>query len=500
MKKWRKKSEPLQVPLRVLDAHLGDYFDYLDMRAAGTPGKHRVNLSSSVKGRFTMRTFSRRRFLKSSVCAGTALAAPAIVPSAVFGAGAPSNTVTMGMIGTGRQCYYKNIPLFQRQRDCRILAVCDVDSWRRDEAKRLVDDYNREKHAMTAGCAAYVDYQDLLARDDIDAVMISTPDHWHTVMALEAMQSGKDVALEKPILRTIAEGRRLQEASEKLGRVFRVDSEFRVGQEARRAYAVIQSGMLGKISKIRVGVPQSDVGCPPQPEMPVPEELDYDRWLGVGKTQAPPIPYTLNGVHPPHDLRGRPGWMRKLNFCDGMVTNWGTHLFNGALWCLGLDRTWPLEISGTGVYPPAESFWNVLLEFHITYKYPGDVQIEYFTESPYMYFEGEKGWIKAGFNFFEASDEKFKTASFPLVDDPEPRFTSEKRDFLDAVKSRRPSSEPAEVGNHVTAALVMGHLAVHLGETLQWDGEQQCFINSEKAQSMIDRPITEPNPALQAKT
>ncbi|RMG05083.1 MAG: gfo/Idh/MocA family oxidoreductase [Planctomycetota bacterium] len=447
-----------------------------------------------------MHTSSRRRFLKwTAATVGAAVAAPAVVPSNVFGLSAPSNTVTMGMIGTGRQCYFKNIPLFQRQPDCRIIAVCDVDSWRMNEAKKKVDDYNKQKHGMTDGCATYVDYQDLLARDDIDAVMISTPDHWHVTMAVEAMEAGKDVALEKPILRTIAGGRRLQETSEKLGRIFRVDSEFRVGAPARRAYSIVQSGMLGNVTKIRVGVPESDVGCPPQPEMPVPEELDYKRWLGEGKTQAPPIPYTVNGVHPRHDLRGRPGWMRKLNFCDGMVTNWGTHLFNGALWCLGLDRSWPEEISGTGVYPPADSFWNVLLEFDITYKYPGGIEIAYFTESPYMYFEGDKGWIKAGFNFFEAGDEKFKTASFPLVDNPEPRYTSEKRDFLDAVKSRRPSWEPADVGNHVTSALVMGHLAVNLAETLRWDGEKQRFVGSEKANAMIDKPITEPNPDLQQK-
>ncbi|GAB6185092.1 Gfo/Idh/MocA family oxidoreductase [Thermopirellula anaerolimosa] len=446
-----------------------------------------------------MQRSSRRRFLKWSACVGATVAVPTVVPATVFGESAPGNTVTMGMIGTGRQCYHKNIPLFQRQPDCRILAVCDVDAWRMNEAKKLVDEYNREKHGMTAGCAAYRDYHDLLARDDIDAVMISTPDHWHVVMAMEAMQAGKDTALEKPILRTIAEGRRLQKASQESGRIFRVDSEFRVGEPARRAYSVVQSGLLGKIGKVRVGVPESDVGCPPQPEMPVPDELDYDRWLGAGKTQAPPIPYTLNGVHPRHDLSGRPGWMRKLNFCDGMVTNWGTHLFNGALWCLGLDRSWPLEISGTGVYPPADSFWNVLLKFHITYKYPGGVEIEYFTESPYMYFEGDKGWIKAGFNFFEASDDKLKTQPFPLVDQPEPRFTSEKRDFLDAVKSRRPSSEPAEVGNHVTAALVMGHLAVNLGETLRWDAQREQFFGSARADAMIDRPITEPNPDLQQK-
>jgi len=330
---------------------------------------------------------NRRSFLKrSAAMAAAAVAAPAIVPSHVLGANPPSETVTMGMIGTGRQCYYKNVPLFQRQPDCRILAVCDPDSWRMNEAKKKVDEYNRTKHGTAKGCGAYVDYQELLARDDIDAVMISTPDHWHRVMALDAMSAGKDVALEKPIVRTIREGQQLRDASKQHGRIFRVDSEFRVGAPARRAYSIVQSGALGKIQKVYACVPESDVPLPPQPQMPVPEELDYARWRGAGETQAPAIPYTLHGVHPRHNLRGRPGWMRKLNYCDGMMTNWGTHLLNGALWCLGLDREWPVEISGTGVYPPADSFWNVLLEFDVQYKYANGVEITYRTERPYMRF------------------------------------------------------------------------------------------------------------------
>jgi predicted dehydrogenase len=442
----------------------------------------------------------RRCFLKrSAAMAAAAVAAPAIVPSHVLGANPPSETVTMGMVGTGRQCFYKNIPLFQRQPDCRILAVCDADSWRMNEAKKKVGDYNKTKHGATKGCDAYVDYRDLLARDDIDAVMISTPDHWHRVMALDAMSAGKDVALEKPITRTIREGQMLRDASRKHGRIFRVDSEFRVGVPARRAYSILQSGALGNIQKVYACVPESDVPLAPQPDMPVPEELDYKRWQGAGETQAPPIPYTLHGVHPRHDLRGRPGWMRKLNYCDGMMTNWGTHLLNGALWCMGLDREWPIEISGTGVYPPADSFWNVLLEFDVKYKYANGVEITYRTERPYMRFEGDQGWIDAGFGHFKASDDSLLKRKFDLVDNPAPRHTSEKRDFLDSVKSREPTWEPADVGHHVTSTCLLGHLAVRLNETLKWDGAQERFADNDRANEMLDQPIVTPAPELQKK-
>ena len=444
---------------------------------------------------------TRRSFLKrSGAMASVGRAAPAVVPSHVLGANPPSETVRMGMIGTGRQCYYKNIPLFQRQPDCRIVAVCDPDAWRMKEAKKKVDDYNQAKHGITQGCGAYADYQDVLARDDIDAVMISTPDHWHGKMGVDAMQAGKDVALEKPIIRTIREGQQLREASDKYGRIFRVDSEFRVGAPARRAYSIVQSGKLGKLHTVYACVPESDIPLKPQPDMSVPEELDYKRWQGAADTQAPPIPYTVHGVHPRHDLRGRPGWMRKLNYCDGMITNWGTHLLNGALWCMGLDRQWPVEISGTGVYPAADSFWNVLLEFDVKYKYADGIEVIYRTERPYMKFEGDKGWIDAGFGHFKASDDSLLKAKYDLVDRPEPRHTSEKRDFLDSVKTRKPTWEPAEVGHHVTSTCLLGHLAISLNEILKWDGAKERFVDNPRANAMLDQPIVTANPDLQRKS
>jgi len=438
---------------------------------------------------------SRRTFLKWS---GSVLPLiPTVVPGHVFGETAPSESVRLGIIGTGRQTYQVNIPQFQKQPDCRIVALCDVDRWRLGQAKARVDDFAKQRFQNTTGCITSVDYHDLLARDDIDAVLISTPDHWHGVMALEAMKAGKDVALEKPIIRTYSEGRQLAETAQKLNRIFRVDSEFRVGAPARRAYSILRENLLGKILRVKVGVPQTDVGCPPQQEMPVPEELDYARWQGAGITQAPPLFYTVNGVHPRHDLKGRPGWMRRLNYCDGMITNWGTHLLNGALWCLGLDRSWPVEIEGTGVYPPKDSFWNVLLKFHVTYRFADGLAIEYHTERPYMRFEGEKGWIEAGFSEFKASDESLQTRSFPLVDAPAPRFTSEKRDFLDSVKTRQPTWEPADVGHHVTSICLMGHIAVYLGERLRWDPDKEVFIGNDAANRFLSTPIVAPNPRFQ---
>jgi predicted dehydrogenase len=458
----------------------------------------RLSIAEREKGKENMNRkqtslSSRRSFLKTS---SGVLAAPLIVSTTALGragAAAPSERITLGMIGTGRQCYHKNIPLFQRQEDVQIVAACDVDSWRLGEAAKRIDAYEakiRDKDAYQA-CDTTVDYREILSRDDIDAVVISTPDHWHAKMALEAMAAGKDVALEKPIIRTIDDGKKLVAASKKYGRVFRVDSEFRSGKYARGAYALAKSGRLGKIHTAHACVPETDVPCPPQPEMPVPEELDYQRWLGP----APEAPYTLKRVHPRQSW-SRPGWMRHLDYCDGMVTNWGTHLVNGTLWCLGLDRSWPTTIEGTGVYPAPESFWNVPLSFDITYTYP-DVTVHYRTERPYLRLEGENGWVEAGFGSIKAEPQSLLEGGFDLVDSPPPRYTSEKIDFIHSVKTREETLEPAEVGHCVTSTCLLGHLAFHLQEKLTWDGEKEQFVDNAKANEMLDQPIRQPNPQLQ---
>ncbi|MBD3175260.1 MAG: twin-arginine translocation signal domain-containing protein, partial [Armatimonadia bacterium] len=315
---------------------------------------------------------SRRSFLKGAA----ALAAPTIIPASALGlqgATPPSERINVGMIGTGRQALIVSLPQLLNMPDVQVVAVCDVDAWRLADAKKRVDDH------YGAGCMATGDYGDVLARDDIDAVLISTPDHWHTPLALEAMEAGKDVALEKPITRTIAEGQALVETAARTARVFRVDSEFRSQPGVHRAAELVRNGFIGEIQRVSVGVPGSDIGCPPQPAMPVPGELDYETWQGP----APRQPYTELGVHPPHAY-GRPGWMRHLFYCDGMVTNWGTHLNDGAMWATGLERTGPVEIQATGTYPEPPTFWNVMTGFEIEYVFEGGLPWTYRTDRPYF--------------------------------------------------------------------------------------------------------------------
>ncbi len=394
----------------------------------------------------------------------------------------------MGFIGCGRQTYAHNIPLFVRTPGVVALGVCDVDSWRVDKAvARIKEQYDsgRAKGSFSA-VKKYVDYEDLLARDDIDAVMIATPDHWHVPMALDAMRAGKDVALEKPITRTIAEGQQLMAAAREHKRVFRVDSEFRSGKSSHWATSVVRNGYIGKVRRVLTCVPETDVPCPPQPEMPVPNELDYERWQGP----APRAPYTVKRVHAPQSF-ARPGWMRHLFYCDGMITNWGTHLNNGAMWATDTERTGPVEIEASGTYPDPDSFWNVLLKFDIHYRFADGLEWTYRTEKPYFVIEGDEGWVRAGFRQRDAQPKSLLTLE-RKPDDRQFRFKSEKQDFIDCVRSRQETLEPAEVGHRVTSLGHLGHIAIQLGRKLHFDPTKEVFKDDDAANALVDKPIHQP--------
>ncbi len=252
----------------------------------------------------------RRCFLKrAAALACGAAAAPYTVPGSALGAGGqatPSGRITVGMIGVGRQTVAYNLKWFLQAPVTQVVAVCDVDRWRLENAQKTTEEhYGKQKPSgKYKGCTAYGDFRDVIAREDVDAVMISTPDHWHVPMSLAAVEAGKDVACEKPLTRTIAEGRTLSDAVAKHERVFRVDSEFRSIGVFHRACELVRNGRIGQLHTIHVGVPAGDdVTCPPSPEMPVPEQLDYEGWQGP----APRAPYTENRVHHPRVTAGPGG-------------------------------------------------------------------------------------------------------------------------------------------------------------------------------------------------
>jgi len=429
---------------------------------------------------------TRRDMLGLSTRAAAAVALPSIVPASVFGANAPSKRITIGLIGMGRQTRYANLPQFLQEQDTCVLGVCDVDGWRLSQAKQQVD-----KHYENRDCKAYRDWRELIAQKNIDAIMNATPDHWHVPISLAAVRAGKHVSCEKPLTLSIAEGRVLADAVARKGVVFRTDSECRSAGYLRHACELALNGYLGNLKRIEVSVPPGDIAERKPDPMPVPPELDYPMWLGPARER----PYTVDLVHPPKSY-GRPGWMRYRDYCEGMVTNWGTHLIDVAQWGHGSDRTGPVEVEGQGRYPD-KGLWNVLLDFRIQYKYADGVRLDYLISRPqkiYLRFEGDEAWIES--HWLQDATMKANKKSLTKLklkpDDIHLPRRSDKEDFIYAIKKRVPTMEDAEVGHRTCSMCQLGHIAIQCGRKLQWNPEQEHFVADNQANKMLHRAYRAP--------
>jgi predicted dehydrogenase len=431
---------------------------------------------------------SRRTFLQLSA----ASAAPLLLPTRLLGQSAPSKRLNIGMIGMGRQAMGCNLTPFLASEKTQVTAVCDVDAWRLTNAKTFVENYYGGRNASGAwkGCATYRDFRDLLANKDIDAVMISTPDHWHAAMAILAAKAGKDVCCEKPLNLSIREGRLVADAMKKYGRIFRTDSEFRSTGSYHRACELVRNGRIGKLHTIRTGCPKESFKGEEAPDMPVPAELDFDAWLGP----APKAPYTVNRVHPPKNISGRPGWMRVRDYCDGMICNWGTHLNDIAQWGNNTDDTGPVEVEATGVHHKGV-LWNVLESFESRFRYANGVELFYSMSHPHVRFEGDKGWVQvdaenkglyASSGVSASSEDILKSVIKP--DEIHLLKQSEKVNFIDCALSRNRPLADAEVGHRTNSLCHLAHIAIQLGGAkLKWDPDKERF-DSEAANTLLARP------------
>lgn len=435
---------------------------------------------------------TRRRMLSQAIAASAAaVSVPYFAPGAALGLSnsvAASNRITVGMIGVGRQVLAFNLPFFVSQPDCEVVALCDVDRWRLEVTEERTASYYGEKKnrcPKVPKCRRYVDFREVLDRQDVDTVMISTPDHWHVPMSMLAIKAGKDVACEKPLTRSIAEGRLLSDLVTKHKRVFRTDSEFRSLPQFHRAVELVRNGRIGKLHTIRTGVPGDTGETPKHVDMPVPEELNYDLWQGPAQVR----PYTEQRVH---QRRGyeRPGWMNIRDYSDGKILNWTTHLNDIAQWGNNTDRSGPVAVEGRGKFPAPGSMWNVCYQFEFACTYANGVKLICKTETPYTRFEGEGGWIQANFsgkNKLLAEPASLLGSKigpnelhFPLM--------HEKRDFLDAVKTRGQTLEDAEVGHRTASLGHLGHIAIQLGRKLKFDPDKERFIGDEEANRMLALP------------
>ena len=428
---------------------------------------------------------NRRLFLKASIAASVA---PVIIPARVLGQEAPSNRVNVGMLGCGRHGIGANIEPFLKMSDATIVAVCDVDAWRLGVAQKKVNDYYKNE-----SCKIYRDFREFLQNKDIDAVMVSTCDHWHIPHALACLRAKKDVSVEKPISLSIREGRVFANEAKRLNLVTRNDSEARgVSQLARAAEAVL-NGRIGKLKKVWTAVPAGDVTAPPVTAAdPIPEGFDYDMWLGP----CPEVPYIQKRVHDPKKL-DRPHWMRVLGHCEGMVTNWGAHVNDVAHMAMGMDESGPVWIKANKWdSPPKENVWNVPIFFDIDYRYANGVELNYVVNpagESYVRYEGEEGWIKSTFLGNPAGTPNITASNPDILKDLDkapirlPR-TADKRDFINCVKSRGRTMQDAEVGHRTCSMCQLGHISIQLGgREVVWDPAKETSPDPD-VMKLTERP------------
>lgn len=428
----------------------------------------------------------RRRFLKSSALSAGALAVPAIVPSRVLGKNAPSNTLQMACIGTGRMghgdmgaCLSQGL---EASAQARVVAVCDLDRLRAEHAKQQVNAFYQDKLAdePSPNVAVYDDYRELLARDDIDGVTISTPDHWHALVAIAAANAGKDIYLQKPLTYSVGEGQKLVAAVRRNNVVLQTGSQQRSDANFRRACELVRNGRVGKLHTIYVTLP-TDSGTGDPTTMKVPANLNYEMWLGPTR----PMPYTQDRVHP-HQGFSRPGWLQIEAYCRGMITGWGAHMFDTAQWGHGSDDTGPVEMEATGEFPDRGLF-DVHTSFQAEGRYANGVRLIATSGTPAgVRFEGDAGWIDVGRSHFKA--EPVDVAEQPIGKGELKLYESNNHmlNFLQCMRSRTDPICPVEVGHRSNSICVITHIAMKLGRKLRWDPKAEMFLDDRSANALLD--------------
>jgi myo-inositol 2-dehydrogenase/D-chiro-inositol 1-dehydrogenase len=430
---------------------------------------------------------TRRSFLKA---AGVSLMAPVILPSGVIARTPPSDTLLMGVIGTGRQGQGDMRELIYRglEAGARVVAVCDVDRHRREDAQWLAEKIYAVELGKGGykGVDAYGDFRELLARKDIDGVLIVSPDFWHALHGIAAARAGKDIYLEKPMTYSIAEGRRLVEAVRAKKRILQVGSQQRSSIYFRLACEAARNQRMGKLETIRVWLPE-DQGAGDATEMPVPKNLDYDFWLGP----TPPAPFSEDRVHPQTSYN-RPGWLQIERYCRGMITGWGSHMNDIAQWGNGSDETGPVEIEATAEFPNRGLF-DVHTTFRAEALYANGVKLLMETGDPAgVRFEGGRGWVFVTREGVKASSESFLSQEPGEGETRLYRSSNHMKNFLECVRSRKDPVAPVEVGHRSNTICVLAHIAMKLRRKLRWDPQAERFIGDDEANTWLDYPHREP--------
>lgn len=453
---------------------------------------------------------NRRAFIKQTAGGSALLMAasvfPTIVPASVFGKNAPSNRINIGQIGFGRIGQSHDLPEVMKHDYVRVVAVADVDSNRLAMGKEWIEARYAEKNngKSPVNVKTYDDYRQLIADKDIDAVVISTPDHWHAQPAMEAAVAGKHIYMQKPTSLTISEGRMMADLVSRKGVVFQLGSQQRSihpWPQFKRTCELVRNGRIGTIQRVIVGLPGDPAGGNPA-EMPVPENLNYDMWLG----STPLVPYTLDRVHSQTSIADRPGWLRCEQFGAGMITGWGSHHIDIAHWGLDTELTGPLEAEGRATFPTS-GLWNVHGDFEVEMLYPNNVIMQISGANPNgVRFEGTEGWIfvsrgNVGVTAsdpgaaqgkvneaFNASDPKILQSVIgenetKLYESPE-----QHTNWLECIRNGKQTISHVEVAHRSGSACLIAHAAMKLGRRLKWSTGEEKFVGDDEANTLLSRP------------
>jgi predicted dehydrogenase len=428
---------------------------------------------------------NRRQFLATT---GAALAAPLIVPSRVLGAAGqtpPSERITMGVVGWGMMGP-GNTEAFLAQPDCQVVAACDLDKEHLDQAVNAVNG-----HYKNQDCKSYHDYRELMARADIDAVMLAVPDHWHALTAVEAARQKKDIYGEKPLARTIAEQQAIVQAVQRNNRIWQTGSWQRSVGNFHKAAEIVRSGLIGKVSRVEVGLPSghhdfAGTGDKRQVTDP-PARLDYDFWIGPSRM----MPYIEARVHM--------NWRWHYNTGGGQLLDWIGHHGDIAHWGLDFDRTGPLEIEGKGEFPPEDAMWNTCTNYRITLKYPGDVTMimagGHSDIRGGTKWIGTDGWVWVDRGGFESSNSEWNDLT-RLPDNLRKvklyESRNHHRNFLDCVKSRKPTITPVETAHRSAVPGHLGLISMIVGRQIQWDPEKEVIVGDAEAARLLSRDYRAP--------
>ncbi len=423
---------------------------------------------------------SRRRFLKQSA---TALAGFIIVPRHLLGGirphglnyVAPSDTISLGFIGCGKQGRILS-NYFLTTNEIRIAAISEVY---RDKTelmlKTIKGNLEKNKQPDNNEIGVYNDFRELLSRKDIDAVVIATPDHWHAAAAVRAAEAGKDVYCEKPLSLTVKEGRAMVNAARKHNRVFQTGSMQRSWPEFRQAVEIIRNGFIGEIKSIKV-----NVGPPPVaynlPEEPVPDGLDWIRWLGPNEFKnfnselAPPI---TKDVYP--------NWRNYKEFGGGMVTDWGAHMFDIAQWALDMDDSGPVEIFAPDAAHP-----------FLTYKYKNNVIMthEKWEWNNAVLFTGTEGEVRIRRGKLETTPASIKDKTIGETEKHVYKSENHYKDFLSAMRNRTKPICDVEIGHRTASVCNIGNIAYQLKRPLKWNPKTEKFEKDAEANALLGRPMS----------